>query len=769
VRRAAAALAVALLAACASAEKKEPEDAGPPPLPVALTGNDEISERDLLYAARRELDAFQKKGHRPADLADAGYAMELALRREGFAHARVAFRMEPSEEAPESVTFEIREGPLVRIAALSFPGARAIGRDKLMRFFPGGEEPVFRQSDVDGGAGEIERAYLLAGYRDVEVATPVVEWNEDRSRATVTIAVDQGEPYRIVAATFEGDVPDSLREKLTADLVGEAYYARLPAEAAARLRSYLLDLGYQQAQVAGDAKLEGTAVTIHIRAERGPQYALRELVIEGNDRTRARFIRSRLALHEGDVLEQNKIDEAVDNLYESGVFRTVRVNPGPFSPEASEADLKVEVEELAARSVAFDVGWGSYELLRGGVRYRDRNFLGLGRRLALGAHASTKGYELDGAISDNYLLGRRNTLRLAGRIFEREEPSFTRFGYKIDLSLTHEMQGPYVLNFGYSIESQEASDIRTDEAVEDEGQFIRSAGLFAGLVRDTRNNRLLPKRGSVGEIGVFWSTNVLGADLNYLGLRASWFSFFPLGDRFVLGTGFRFQSRPILDDEPTLPIQKRLFLGGATSVRSFRQSRLGPYDPTNREPIGGLTSLSAHIELRARVWRELHLATFYEGGPGIRGAGRWWLAGPARGGKAMVQATARAHLRQRGDSRGGHRAARTDLGALSDAGTLPDGADVGSAGRRWRSRGRPVARRGLPRAVDRPLRKRAGVGCRLCAQRDRRQLSVRVRSWPAGTHRGRETPALCRDDARQAVADADRTVTIPCYAATSRW
>lgn len=614
MRRARAVLIVALVAACSSPRKEEPDETGPAPVPVAITGTAGVKQRDLLFAARRELEAFQKKGRRPADLADAAYAMELELRRRGYAHAAVRFRMDPSEEAPEQVTFEVEEGPQARIAGISFPGARHFDHRQLMRFFPGGSEPIYRRSDVDGGATEVERAYLLAGFRDVEVGRPSVEWNEERSRATVTVPVREGERYRVVGMEFEGDVPEDLRAKIARYVAGlEAYYARLPAEAAARLRAELLDRGYQQARVEAEARIEGQEVTILLRAQAGPQYRLREIRIEGADRTRKRFIRSRVSLHEGSVLEQDRIDRGIDRLYESGIFRTVRARAEGFSEEDGRADLRVELEELAARSVAFDVGWGSYELARGGVRYQDRNFLGFGRRLDAGAHASVRGYDLNASVSDNYLLGHRNTLRLGGTLFRREEPSFTRFGYSFDLSLTHRMDGPYRFSMGYGLDSQEATDVTSGTELA-EGEFVKSAGIFGSLVRDTRNNKLLPAKGSLSELGVFWSTQGLGADLNYVELRGNWFGFVPVGDRIVVGFGLRFNSRPILDDLDTLPIQKRLFLGGPTTVRSFRQSRLGPFDPLTLEPLGGLTIASGHVEIRTRVWRELHVATFYEAG-----------------------------------------------------------------------------------------------------------------------------------------------------------
>jgi outer membrane translocation and assembly module TamA len=46
-------------------------------------------------------------------------------------------------------------------------------------------------------------------------------------------------------------------------------------------------------------------------------------------------------------------------------------------------------------------------------------------------------------------------------------------------------------------------------------------------------------------------------------------------------------------------------------VRSFGESELGPSDQ-NGDPLGGLTSLAATIELRQRLMGDLHGALFYD-------------------------------------------------------------------------------------------------------------------------------------------------------------
>ena len=59
--------------------------------------------------------------------------------------------------------------------------------------------------------------------------------------------------------------------------------------------------------------------------------------------------------------------------------------------------------------------------------------------------------------------------------------------------------------------------------------------------------------------------------------------------------------------EDTLPIQHRLFLGGANSVRSFGLSELGPRSSTG-DPTGGLTTAFSNAELRFALHSSFQLA-----------------------------------------------------------------------------------------------------------------------------------------------------------------
>ena len=89
--------------------------------------------------------------------------------------------------------------------------------------------------------------------------------------------------------------------------------------------------------------------------------------------------------------------------------------------------------------------------------------------------------------------------------------------------------------------------------------------------------------------------------------------FQPLGAGFVLGlrldTGFIVPTRGSED----IPVSERFFTGGDSSVRSFEEQQLGPKGPTG-DPLGGLASTVAGVEVRRRIVGNLAASVFADFG-----------------------------------------------------------------------------------------------------------------------------------------------------------
>ena len=99
-----------------------------------FTGNSHFSEKDLLKTAAVELQMFEQRGFRKADIDDGAFQMRSAYLQAGFAFAFVDYYYEKKANLV-NVTFMVEEGPQVFIEKINFEGNGDIGSDTLLGFF----------------------------------------------------------------------------------------------------------------------------------------------------------------------------------------------------------------------------------------------------------------------------------------------------------------------------------------------------------------------------------------------------------------------------------------------------------------------------------------------------------------------------------------------------------------------------------------------------------------------------------------------------------
>jgi outer membrane protein assembly factor BamA len=89
--------------------------------------------------------------------------------------------------------------------------------------------------------------------------------------------------------------------------------------------------------------------------------------------------------------------------------------------------------------------------------------------------------------------------------------------------------------------------------------------------------------------------------------------FFPLTQSTILGlrytTGLIIPTR----DQVTVPLAERFFKGGENTVRSFKESELGPKDSSG-DPVGGNGFNVFNIELRQRIIGNFTGSVFFDYG-----------------------------------------------------------------------------------------------------------------------------------------------------------
>jgi outer membrane protein assembly factor BamA len=134
--------------------------------------------------------------------------------------------------------------------------------------------------------------------------------------------------------------------------------------------------------------------------------------------------------------------------------------------------------------------------------------------------------------------------------------------------------------------------------------------------RDTRDNLLVPQRGSYSYVSVDYVGHYLGGDFSYIKSEFYWSRFKASLGENIIASRFRIGALKELgekvgDDERSSP-DDRFTLGGANTVRGFSENYLGPkWTLEDNAPVeqiglpkGGKLMLLANLELRRPLfWR----------------------------------------------------------------------------------------------------------------------------------------------------------------------
>ena len=607
-----------------TAADTKPAAAEPKPYKIVFQGNQALNEMSLRKAAVNELTAFEKQGQRRSDVDDAAYEMELAYRADGYAFAAVDYRIE--QVAGELVvTFTVNEGPRVILRKIDITGNATIATQKLLPFFEEGKSGLFGQgklllikSNIGSALSQIRDFYISQGYRDAVVGDAQYSYNDDRTQATVRVAIEEGIQYMVHDILFRGDRIAEAEDKLEEsrqELIGKPYFARRRLILRSRLLEICGHLGYPNAQV--DVReqkgTEAGRVVLDAEIAKGPRVTISEVLIRGNDKTRKKFIHNRLRLKPGDRFDLELQQKSFQQLYKTGLFSKVDLHLE--KQEGTDRwPLVVDVTEAPGKELYFEPGWGSYELLRLKAGFREKNLFGTGRIFGLEATASLKAQSLTASLSDPWFLNTDIRADLPIYYSRRQEPSFTRKDLGGSLLFSKKLTDRLSATGGYSFRNTDLLDIDPDsQALEDTPSGYNFASIKGQATYDSRNDLFSPTRGQRSFFSAEYAGSFLGSEITLTRLTGGVRYFFPLTGSTVLG--MRYKTGLIIpgSDDFLLPLSEKFFNGGENTVRSFKQSRLGPQDVAG-DPIGGLAYNVFNLELRQQLIGNFSGTLFFDCG-----------------------------------------------------------------------------------------------------------------------------------------------------------
>lgn len=592
---------------------------------ATFAGNEHASGRTLREHVRPDLLGLSQGLDADAAAFDAADAIAEYYRSEGYPDATASYRVDgPTSRQGEPdlvvVHFDIDEGPRVTISKLELVGNDKARRSQLLPLWSrrnsgalGLGDPLYVLAELRSFAIDIRAWYWRHGYMQATVDGPDVDRVPGADTAAVTLRIAEGRQFHFGTITIGSDITTALGEAMPQSPAGEVFSAQRTQELLLSLRSALLQHGYPDPKI-GMAPLPDVQqlvaphIDVEVRGQPGPKAHYGDIEITGNERTNTGFIRDRLRFHSGDAFDGLAQDQAVERLYRTGLFQRVTLEPGDI--EDGKLPLRVRVEELESRSIELLGGYGSYELLRGGARYEDRNLFGSGRELALEGRVSQRGYRLSSTLTDRYLFSTDTTGSLGFERFEREQPSFVDRAFGATATLRRNLGWHVVGRVGYSFLEHTGTDTVPDPS---RLESYTQGTVFAELRRDDRNSLVLPTSGTTQFVRADFTDPTFGADVDFDRVRAgaSWMA--ELSDRTVLALNAEAGWLWPNEGSVRVPLPERFFNGGHDSVRSFREDHLGPRDAQGN-PLGGEYRNIANLELRQRLYGPLEVTAFADAG-----------------------------------------------------------------------------------------------------------------------------------------------------------
>ncbi len=520
------------------------------------------------------------------------------------------------------------EGRLLR--SLKIVGAKTVPKKKLLNeiahplpsLLPWKRLPVFKEEDLEADLVRLKAYYQRQGFYHTEIVTKI---DTKDNRVDVELRITEG-PYVQVVQVEVKEIPTPVQVDLSSLVYkwplnqGDRFTVD-GYEALKRLYlDYLLDHGYPQATVKGTVQLDEAKNTarLEITVDPGPLCYFADIKITGNVETPDYLIRRQLTFKPGDVFSFKELYDSQRKLYGLDLFKTVSIAPEEGKEKERRIPVEVALLEKKKRSVKLGLGFGDEDRFRAKLGLRFRNLGGGGRTLELdGKHSSIE----DRAVStftNPQLWTSRNDFIFQSGYIRRYLPGFTDKSYftleRLERDLPWKIRG----YLGHSLEfarpfniPEETLAILTQTTA---GKLYRASMLIGGLRRDTTDNPVDPRRGSLLAWTGEAAPTFFGSNLQFLRTVIDARLYQGLGDsNFVLAGRLKFGVIQPVQGTHQIPIFRRFFAGGYDSVRGYRFDYLGPRNAAGL-PLGGEALTEGSLELRIPLYKDFRAVTYVDFG-----------------------------------------------------------------------------------------------------------------------------------------------------------
>lgn len=565
---------------------------------ISYEGNSEIKSEDIAEATG--LKTYQLLNM--TKVKESIEKVQKLYEDKGYFLAKVEADVEPIvKDETVRLLFKIRESDKVKVKKITILGNKRLSNRELKGkmltqeggFFSGmSGSGQYKQEMFERDVQILRFAYYNQGFVQAKVDRPQVTVSPDKKNIFITIHVEEGERYSVGEVDFSGDVlfsKEELFENIKINKNGVFAYDVLQKDISDLTAKYG-DLGYAYANIIPRTRFndQERKVDLLFEFDKGTKVYFGKINVVGNSKTRDKVVRRELKVHEGELYNETRRRQSLENIQRLGFFEEVNLKTTVDPEHTDVMNIDISVKERNTGQIQLGAGYGTSQgfTLQGSVN--QANFLGRGQNLGASLNLSGTGSYYNLSFTEPYL---KDTLWSAGFDIYRSANSG-----RLDYTEAHTGAA---FRLGHPIAEYTRGFIRTKydkselaATYDAAGKMITDQSLFplssasgdllsvTGSVEyDTRNDRQSPTKGIFASASYEYAG--LGGSIKYNRMNGIYRFFKNIFWDVIWRNSLQYaQIAPIDGDD--VPFNELYLLGGPYSLRGYRSYRVGKMNPSEK-------------------------------------------------------------------------------------------------------------------------------------------------------------------------------------------
>jgi outer membrane protein insertion porin family len=379
----------------------------------------------------------------PNKVQRAAVALKEFLAERGRQYATVDPVIEQIPPSSLKVTFNVNEGPKVKVGQIKIEGNKAFTERQVIRAMKNTHpigipysivlEDLFAKT-YDSDKLEEDKERVRSAYQDKGYFTakaldatvnirrtggegwrlPLLKPNKPGIFADIKLPVEEGRLYKLNNMNFVGvklfRAPETLGPALFKMQKGDVFSTAKLRDGLKNMRDLYGQFGYMDFVPEPSFDFPGgDQIDLTLTADEGKQFFVRRIEFAGNTTTRDKVIRREILLDEGDMFNSKLWEVSLLRLNQLGYFEPLKKeDAADIRPnrQLNTVDITLKVKERGKNSIGLNGGVSGIAGSFLGFNYSTNNFLGLGETLSLDSQLGTRLRSASFGFTEPYLFDR---------------------------------------------------------------------------------------------------------------------------------------------------------------------------------------------------------------------------------------------------------------------------------------------------------------------------------------------------------------------------